>query len=239
MSLKTFSYDQAVKYLNAGEDRLRYCWHEPHFKDWLKGKCWVVGRRMPLADLNAYAKDSKKELEALRRKRDVVSRRRYWEVCWHWKPEVGGRAEVETWAKNLTTGEEQHYCAGAECRIESISDDGETFILVIDYLPGNPRECRGLNGTRLQVDICELWAPVHFLHPQVVACRESRAQHSDGSWDVKADEAKLSIRKVEKKARRAIAKRVVEQPALQTYVVSKPDRLGCVQLGFLDLGIPA
>ncbi len=92
--------------------------------------------------------------------------------CWsEWhgprvEESVHGRCSVHTCiAYNLTHGENRyHYMA--PCRIESISEDGNTIIAVVDY----PTEgvthagiiacARNYNGERLRLDITEVWAPV-------------------------------------------------------------------------------
>lgn len=70
---------------------------------------------------------------------------------------VHGRCQVgECCVHSLTHGQTlYHYMA--PCIIESISDDGNTIIAVIDY-PADSH-CAADNGQRLRLDITEVWPP--------------------------------------------------------------------------------
>lgn len=78
-------------------------------------------------------------------------------------PAVGGLIEVDSiTAYSLTHGEERYYYC-APCRIVAIEDKGETFIAEIEYDEDSPRHCRNQNGTRLRLDITEIWPPTREL----------------------------------------------------------------------------
>jgi len=205
---KTLSWVQAQKHLQR-ENRLRFVWNEKHFVAWATvrwGGDWNgPKKRMPLNDLELYYRSSRDELKAIRRREQVEGQRRSWKMCWDWEPTVGGRAEVSTWAEVVGGGKAdgQSGWTGAEVVVEEVSDEGETFIVRVDYLPGTVGWCRRQNGTRLKVDITALWAPVHVLHEQVVACREGRTLKSNGDWDEEADETKMAAYRP-KPARKAL-----------------------------------
>lgn len=100
---------------------------------------------------------------------EIERHRKSWACCWpEWEgPRVGGWCCVGSCVVfNITNDEiSYHYCA--PCRIIEISDDGETFVVEIEYQ--SDCHCAPIyNGQRLRLDVLEVWAPVC----QLIAERE-------------------------------------------------------------------
>ena len=103
------------------------------------------------------------------RVRRVAEHRESMKVCWpEWSgPAAGGSGasgfcEVHTCGVHSLThgGSRYHYMA--PCRIESVSPDGQTIIVVVEYdRPGWAQD--RYNGERLRLDITEVWPPVWLL----------------------------------------------------------------------------
>lgn len=92
-------------------------------------------------------------------------------TCWpQWAgPALGGLIQVHlpvVWS--ITHGQPRyHYMAPAW--IDAISDDGNTYEVVVRYPADNP--CAALyNDERLRLDFTEIWAPVHVFRPNPSPC---------------------------------------------------------------------
>jgi len=95
-----------------------------------------------------------------RRKKAVAEHRGSWVTCWpQWQgPEVGGLIEVGRCCVFSITHNDTRYHYCAPCRIREISEDGETFIVEVQYRPDST--CADRNGEMLRLDVLEVWAPV-------------------------------------------------------------------------------
>lgn len=68
---------------------------------------------------------------------------------------------------NMTHGQHRYHSC-APCRILEILDEGNTFIVEIEYEDKDGSCAKLYNGQRLRLDITEVWAPV----AQLIAQRE-------------------------------------------------------------------
>jgi hypothetical protein len=106
--------------------------------------------------------------EANKRKEHVARHIASMRCCWpEWE---GPKVEDSVHGRCSINECGIHYMA--ECRIESVSEDGETITVVIDYKrnPYDPDDSQGVNmcarndnGTRLTLDITEIWPPTRDL----------------------------------------------------------------------------
>jgi hypothetical protein len=74
---------------------------------------------------------------------------------------VHGRCSVHTCICHSITHNDTRYHYMAPCIIESISEDGNTIIAVVNYEPDS--HCADMNGERLRLDITEVWPPTDEL----------------------------------------------------------------------------
>ena len=113
--------------------------------------------------------DESRAQQANERERQIAQHRETMKACWpEWSGPVAGGDGASGFCEvhaccvhNLTDGRTRyHYMA--PCRIKSVSLDGLTLIVVVDYhRPGWAQE--RYNGERLRLDITEVWPPVWLL----------------------------------------------------------------------------
>ncbi len=88
--------------------------------------------------------------------------------CWpEWEgprveDSVHGHCQVHSLTAHSLKYGDRRYHYMAHCRIESISKDGQTIIAIVGYPEDRP-DLAHLNGDRLQLDLSEVWPPVHLL----------------------------------------------------------------------------
>ena len=105
----------------------------------------------------------------------VQEHRESMRICWpDWDQNLSPGAQVEcgTCVATRVDGTVL-YAYTAPCKIIEVTDEDETFIVEIDYSEESLKTSPWLgqqNGTRLRLDICELWVPVRILQ----AAREKR-----------------------------------------------------------------
>ena len=105
----------------------------------------------------------------------VQEHRESMRICWpDWDQNLSPGAQVECGTCIATRMDGTVlYAYTAPCKIIEVTDNDETFIVEIDYsadsLKASPWLSRQ-NGTRLRLDICELWVPVRILQ----AARENK-----------------------------------------------------------------
>jgi hypothetical protein len=98
----------------------------------------------------------------------VQEHRKSMRNCWpDWDQDLSPGAQVECGTCIATRVDGSVlYAYTAPCKIIEVTDDNETFIVEIDYseqsLKASPW-LRRQNGTKLRLDICELWVPVRIL----------------------------------------------------------------------------
>jgi hypothetical protein len=89
-------------------------------------------------------------------------------ICWpDWDQNLSPGAQVEcgTCVATRVDGTVL-YAYTAPCKIIEVTDEDETFIVEMDYSEESLKTSPWLgqqNGTRLRLDICELWVPVRIL----------------------------------------------------------------------------
>lgn len=98
----------------------------------------------------------------------VQEHRKSMRVCWpDWDQNLSPGAQVECGTCIATRLDGTVlYAYTAPCKIIEVTDDNETFVVEIDYPEQSLKESPWLgeqNGTRLRLDICELWVPVRIL----------------------------------------------------------------------------
>ncbi len=105
------------------------------------------------------------------RARRVQEHRVSMRICWpDWDENLSPGAQVEcgTCVATRVDGTVL-YAYTAPCKIIEVTDNDETFIVEIDYSVESLKASPWLgqqNGTRLRLDICELWVPVRSLRRQ-------------------------------------------------------------------------
>ena len=108
---------------------------------------------------------------ATERAQRVQEHRESMRVCWpDWDQNLSPGAQIECGTCIATRVDGSVlYAYTAPCKIIEVTDNDETFIVEIDYseesLKASPW-LRRQNGTRLRLDICELWVPVRILQKQ-------------------------------------------------------------------------
>jgi hypothetical protein len=119
--------------------------------------------------------------ETRRRKDRVRSHIQSMRCCWpEWEgprveDSVHGLCSVHSCCVHSITHGETRYHYMAPCVIESISEDGETIIAVIQYDESAPEHCRDDNGEKLRLDITEVWAPTATLWTMYHAAQVAEA----------------------------------------------------------------
>ena len=112
---------------------------------------------------------------ATERAQQVQEHRKSMRVCWpDWDQNLsaGGHIECGTCIATRLDGSVL-YAYTVPCKIIEVTDNDETFIVEIDYSEESLKASpwfRQQNGTRLRLDICELWVPVRILQ----AARENK-----------------------------------------------------------------
>lgn len=88
----------------------------------------------------------------------VASMRDSWVYCWGWSgPEVGGLLEVATPIVQKADDSGSLYCYSEQARVESMDGDELVVVLEGNAYPGTK------DGTRLRLDILDVWAPTRAL----------------------------------------------------------------------------
>lgn len=106
------------------------------------------------------------------RKQQIEEHRRSMKFCWpDWTGPLAdgsgtsGFCEVHSLTAHSLTHGEHRYHYMAACRIESISPDGLTLIVVVEY--AKSVWCSDLyNGERLRLDITDVWPPCQMLRAE-------------------------------------------------------------------------
>ncbi len=94
------------------------------------------------------------EVAAVREKA-VASMRDSWLACWRWHgPQVGGLLEIGSVTVPVADGSGSLYCYMEQARVESIEGDVIVAVLEGNAYPGTK------DGTRLRLDLLDVWAPV-------------------------------------------------------------------------------
>lgn len=123
----------------------------------------------------AEAKEDQQRQIAVRQ-RQIEEHCNSMKFCWpEWTgpvangPGASGFCEVHSLtAYSLTHGEGRYHYMAA-CRIESVSTDGLTVVVVVEY--DESVWCRDrYNGERLRLDITDVWPPCRLLR----ACPDAR-----------------------------------------------------------------
>ena len=116
----------------------------------------------------AEAEEDQQRQVAIRQQR-IEEHRSSMKFCWpEWTgplangPGTSGFCEVHSLTVHSLTHGEHRYHYMAACRIESISLDGLTLIVVVEY--DESVWCRDLyNGEKLRLDITDVWPPCRML----------------------------------------------------------------------------
>ena len=98
----------------------------------------------------------------------VQEHRKSMRICWpDWDQNLSPGAQVECGTCIATRVDGTVlYAYTAPCKIIEVTDENETFVVEIDYSEQSLKASPWLgqqNGTRLRLDICELWVPVRIL----------------------------------------------------------------------------
>lgn len=102
-----------------------------------------------------------KELSIIQKERE--SQRKSWKMCWDWDgPKVGEPLEVSSTCVRVLGEEGKSYWYCAPCIAEK-EIEPDIWIARLEYSDEAPKHCRDLNGTKLLLDVADIWPPVRIL----------------------------------------------------------------------------
>lgn len=102
-----------------------------------------------------------REEQSLQKKREDT--RHLWKICWDWDgPKVGEPLEVGATCVKMLGESELSYWYCAPCIADEEVEPG-IWIVTVCYPETAPEHCRAWNGTKLILDVADIWAPVWVL----------------------------------------------------------------------------
>lgn len=121
----------------------------------------------PHAQIEQLSFDFFIPLDKLKEQRELEERRKSqrksWNVCWNWYgPRVGEPLEVDATCVKRLGEDHLSYWFCAPCIAEK-EIEPDVWVARVEYPEDAPLHCRQMNGTRLVLDVADIWAPTRHL----------------------------------------------------------------------------